>query len=239
MKYLQLENESVQGEAECSSDAIRPKHAEEMRLAEVEAQLASLPENEANRAQRLSLCNEMGYLLHDLERGDEAWQLGHDVFHRALEAQLWEQAVQACDIIYQGEKDDAIPALVHGVWLAVTYPIDPELSVLMLKNLSEETPPKADAVAIPAAVAAYLVELRAVEPQREELQFFTAGLLAEVAKKHSEVVDNKELFDFWVERHELNDPAKILGNLGQLLDVLVPSDWWYDRELLRSQLPES
>ncbi|WP_127477240.1 hypothetical protein [Sulfurivermis fontis] len=236
MKYLQLENESVQGEAECASDAIRPKQAEEARLAQLEAELASLPAD-APLAQRLTLRNDIGYILLDLERNEDAWHLGHDSFRQALAAELWEQAVQGCDIVYQSEKNDAIKALAHGVWLAVTYPIDPELSVLMLKHLVEETPPKADAAAIPAAVAAYLVELRAEGKKREDLKFFTAGMLAEVAKKHSEVVDNKEIFDFWVERLELNDPAKLLPRLGKLLDVLVPDAWWYDRDLLRSRLP--
>lgn len=236
MKYLQLENAAVQGEAECASDAIRPKQAEEARLAQLEGELAALPVD-APLARRLTLRNDIGYILLDLERREEAWQLGHDGLGQALAARLWEQAVQACDIIYQAEKDDAIKALAHGIWLAVTYPIDPELSVLMLKHLVEETPPKADAAAIPAATAAYLVELRASGKQREDLKFFTAGMLAEVAKKHSEVVDNKEIFDFWVERLELNDPAKFLPRLGKLLDVLVPDGWWYDRDALRSQLP--
>jgi hypothetical protein len=236
VKYLQLENEAVQGEAECSADAIRPKQAEEARLAQLEAELSALPAD-APLLQLIGLRNDIGYILHDLERRDEAWELGHNSFRQAMAAQLWEQAVQGCDIIYQAEKDDAIKALAHGVWLAVTYPIDPELSVLVLKNLVEETPPKADAAAIPAAAAAYLVELRADGKLREDLQFFTAGMLANVAKNHSEVVDNKEMFDFWVERLELNDPAKFLPRLGKLLDVLVPDSWWYDRDLLRSQLP--
>ncbi len=236
MKYLQLENEAVQGEAECASDAVRPRQPEEARLAQLEAELAQLPAA-APLAQRLTLLNDIAYILLDLERREEAWQLGHDSFRQALEAQLWEQAVQGCDIIYQCERDDAIKALAHGVWLAVTYPIDPELSVLMLKHLVQETPPKADAAAIPAAAAAYLVELRAEGKKREDLKFFTAGMLAEVAKKHSEVVDNKDIFDFWVERLELNDPAKVLPRLGKVLDVLVPDGWWFDRDALRDQLP--
>lgn len=237
MKYLQLENEAVQGEAECSADALRPKQAEEARLAELEAELAGLPAD-ADISARLTLRNETAYILHDLERADEAYAIGQDVFRQGLEAKLWEQAVQACDIIYRAEKDDAIKALAHGVWLAVTYPIDPELSVLMLKNLVDETPPKTDAVALPAATAAYLVELRATGKQREDLQFFTAGMLADVAKGHSDAVDNQELFNVWTESRGLNDPAHFLPRLGALLDALIPSsDWWFDRDVLREQLP--
>lgn len=236
MKYLQTEPETYLGDAECGGDAVRPTKPEEDRLEELQNQLAQMPAT-APLAERLAVRADVGYILHDLNRRDEAWELGHDLFKQALAAELWENAVQGCDIIYQAEKDDAIKALVHGIWLAVTYPIDPELSVLMLKHLVEETPPKADAAAVPAAVAAYLVELRAEGKLREDLQFFTAGMLAEVAKKHSEVVDNKEIFDFWVERLELNDPSKMLPSLGRILEALVPDNWWYDRDVLREKLP--
>ena len=236
MKYLQMEQEAFLGDADCATDAIRPKQMEEERLEEVLAQLAALQET-ALPAQRLELTNEAGYLLLDLERKEEGWARGHEALRQALDSESWEPAVHAFNIIYQAEKDDALKALVHGVWLGVTYPIDPEVSVLMLKHLVDATPPKTDAAAIPAAAAAYLVELRARDKQREELQFFTASMLAEVAKKHSEVVDNKEIFDFWVERLELNDPSKVLPRLGKILDTLVPDGWWYDRDLLRSRLP--
>lgn len=237
MKYLQSEPEAFLGDAECGGDAVRPKQPELDRLEELQAELAGLAVD-APAARRLALMADIGYIQLDLERRDDSWSLGHDILRQALAAQAWEQAVQACDIVYQSEKDDAIKALAHGVWLAVTYPIDPELSVLMLKHLVEETPPKTDAAAVPAAAAAYLVELRAEGKQREDLKFFTAGMLAEVAKKHSEVVDNKDIFDFWVDRLELNDPAKVLPRLGKILDVLVPGEWWYDRDALRAQLPD-
>ncbi len=237
MKYLQTEPETFLGDAECGGDAVRPKQPELERLEQLQTELAALPDS-APMTQRLALRADIGYILLDLEQKDESWSLGHELFREALAAQAWEQAVQGCDVIYQSEKDDGIKALAHGVWLAVTYPIDPELSVLMLKHLVEETPAKTDAAAVPAAAAAYLVELRASGKQREDLKFFTAGMLAEVAKKHSEVVDNKEIFDFWVDRLELNDPAKVLPRLGKILDVLVPGEWWYDRDALRAQLPD-
>ncbi len=236
MKYLNTEAETFLGDADCATDAVRPTQLEEERLAQLQAELSELPE-ETPVAARVALANQIGYLLLDLERNTEAWPIGHESFKTAMAADEWELAVQACDVIYQSEQDDTLKALVHGVWLAVTYPIDPELSVHMLKHLVDETPPKTDAAAIPAATAAYLVELRAEGKQREELQFAAAALLADVAKKHSEVVDNQELFDFWVERLELNDPAKILPRLGKILDALLPQGWWYDRDALRQRLP--
>lgn len=231
MKYLQTE--AYLGDAECAADAVRPVVEQENRLAEIQAELTGVVE----ATRRAELLVEAGYLLLDLERNDEAWQSGHEAFRLARDACEWELAAQSCDIIYQSERDDALVALAHGVWLAVTYPVDPELSVHMLKHLVDETPPKADAAGVAAAAASYLVELRATGDKRSELQFFTAGMLAEVAKKHSEVVDNKEIFDFWVERLELNDPGKVLPRLAKILDVLVPGAWWYDRDALRAALP--
>lgn len=130
-------------------------------------------------------------------------------------------------------------ALAHGIWLGVTYPIDPELSVAMLQHLVEETPPDSDGAAVAAAVAAYLVDLRAEGQQREELQFFTNQLMGTVARRHTNgACDSQELFDIWVERLELNDPGKFLPRLSKIIDVLVPEgQWWFDRDALREKIP--
>ena len=69
------------------------------------------------------------------------------------------------------------------------------------------------------------------------LKFFTNQLVGQVARRHSEV-EEQEIFDFWVERMELDDPAKFLPRLGQVLEVLVDGDWWYDRDHLRAKIPE-
>jgi hypothetical protein len=198
--------------------------------------LAALPAD-APAKQRLVLNLESGYILLDLDRRDEAWQLARPLLEEALEHELWVKAVEACDIMYQAEKPDSIKALAHGIWLGVTFPIDPELSVAMLQHLVDETPDSSDGAAVAAVTANYLVDLRAEGPDRESLLFFTNQLLGQVARRHSQV-EEQEIFDFWVERMELDDPGKFLPRLAKVLEVMVDNDWWFDREQLRNKLPD-
>ena len=155
----------------------------------------------------------------------------------AVAEQLWLRAVEACDVMFQSEQQESIKALAHGIWLGVTFPIDPELSVAMLQHLVNESPGRSDGAAVAAATAGYLVELRAQGRQRDELQFFTRQLLGQVARNHSQV-EEQEIFDFWVEQLQLNDPDKFLPRLSQVLDILTAGDWWFDRDQIRAQIPE-
>lgn len=232
MNYLN--NDQLQG-AECSQDAVKSSELLLGKMEENSAILATLSENEPR--QRAGLLIENGYILLDLSRSDEAWEKAHQAFTLALAEEVWEDVVRACDIIYTAEKDDAIKAMVHGIWLGVAYPIDPELSVAMLQHLVEETPDSSDGGAVAAAVANYIVDLRADGPERDDLKFFASQLLGQVARRHSKV-EEQEIFDFWIERMELNDPQKFLPRLAQVLDVLVePADWWFDRDTLRERIP--
>jgi len=233
MKYL--ESEAFIGDNECSEDAIKSSKLLELRLDEKRDALASLSPHTPTE-QRLELELESGYLLLDLDRAQEAHSLAKAVLDKALEEELWLRAVEACDIIYQSEQSDAIKALAQGIWLGVTFPIDPELSVAMLQHLIDETPDKSDGAAVAAAAACYIVDIRALNAEREELKFFTNQLLGQVARRHSQV-EEQEIFDFWVERMELNDPAKFLPRLAKVLDVIVDGDWWFERDALRAKIP--
>jgi hypothetical protein len=233
VKYLDS-NEHL-GEAECSNDAIQSSELLTQKLAEHEGVLQS-----AEGMDRLKPLLDSGYILLDLvDRNKDAWKVGKEAFDIAIENDNWLSAVEACDIIYQSEQEDAVLALVHGIWLGVTYPIDPELSVAMLQHLVEETPPDSDGAAVAAAVATYIVSLRAEGKQRDELSFFTNQLMGTVARRHTNgACDTQELFDIWVERLELNDPAKFLPRLSKIIDVLVPEgQWWFDRDALREKIP--
>lgn len=233
MKYLDT-NEHM-AEAECSNDAIQSSELLTQKLAEHEAVLES-----AQGLDRLKPLLDSGYILLDLvDRNKDAWTVGKEAFDIAIANENWLSAVEACDIIYQSEQDDAVLALAHGIWLGVTYPVDPELSVAMLQHLVEETPPDSDGAAVAAAVASYIVNLRAEGKQRDELQFFTSQLMGTVARRHTNgACDTQELFDIWVERLELNDPAKFLPRLSKIVDVLVPEgQWWFDRDALREKIP--
>jgi hypothetical protein len=235
VKYL--EAETFLGDNECSEDAVKSSKLLELKLQENREQWDNLSAD-APQSERLQLEMANGYILLDLDRRDEAWQNAKQGLTTALEHELWDIAVEACDIIYQAEREDAVKALAQGIWLGVTFPIDPELSVAMLQHLIDETPDNSDGAAVAAATACYLVDLRAEGQAREDLRFFTNQLLGQVARRHSQV-EEQEIFDFWVERMALNDPSEFLPRLAKVLEVIVEDDWWFDRDLLRSRIPEA
>ena len=233
MKYLNIDDHH--SEADCSNDAVKSSELLVNRLAELEGELKEL-----EGLDRLKPLLDSGYILLDLvDRKADAWKVAKEAFDIALENEKWLQAVEACDVIYQSEQDDAIAALAHGIWLGVTYPIDPELSVAMMEHLVEETPDDSDGAGVAAATACYLVDLRAEGKSREDLQFFTGQLLGQVARRYTNgACDTQELFDIWMDRLELKEPDKFLPRLAMILDVLVPADqWWFDRDVLRDKIP--
>ncbi len=233
MKYLQTEQLN---EAECSNDAVKSSQLLEMRLGELKQILAEQGDS-LNVSEQAKVLLDMGYILIDLNRKAEAWQVAKEAFELSLPQESWNQAVEACDVMYQADQAESLKAMAHGIWLGVTYPIDPELSVAMLHHLTEETPDNSDGAAVAAAVACYVVDMRAEGKQRSDLQFFTSQMLGQIARRHSQV-DTQDLFEFWVERMQLNDPALFIPRLGKILDVVVPAnEWWFDRDELRNRIP--
>ena len=234
MKYLNLDDHHK--EADCANDAIQSSELLVNRLTELEKVLET-----ATGSERVKPLLDSGYILLDLvERKPEAWQVAKEAFDIALAEQNWLATVEACDIRYQAEQEDAIAALAHGIWLGVTFPIDPELTIAMLQHLVEETPDHADGAAVAAATACFVADIRAKDKQKEDLGFFTGQLLGQVARRHTNgACDTQELFDIWMDRLELKEPDKFLPRLAAILDVLAPADqWWFDRDALRATIPE-
>ena len=234
MKYLK--SEINLGNNECAGDAVTAERLVALHIAELQQKLDSLPP-EAPLDTRLRHTLDQGYALLGGHLFDQAWRVARETLDAAVANHLWLRAVEACDILFQCDRGESVKALAHGIWLGVTFPIDPELSVAMLQHLVDESPDRSDGAAVAAATAGYLVELRAAGKQREELQFFTHQLLGQVARNHSQV-DEQEIFDFWVERLELNDPEKFLPRLGTVLNILTDNDWWFDKAELQNQIPE-
>lgn len=173
-----------------------------------------------------------------LGRKKDIWNDAKKAFDVFIENHRWEQAAETCDVMYQSEQEGAIKAMIHGIWLAVSFPVDPEVSVILLDHLVDETPPNADGAAVAAATAHYLVGLRASEEAFENLDFYTTRLLSTVAEKHSRVT-SQEMMDEWLERMQLKDPAVFLPRLGMVLNAVVPLDeWWFDRDELRKHFPQ-
>lgn len=232
MNYLDL-NPATQG-AECADDAQPSTLYLEKQLADFNEKLSKVEKNSRAHAHLLI---EKGYVQLHLNQRSEAWWSAQNAFNLFLTARHWEGAAQACLILFLAEQAGSLAALGNGIWLAVTFPIDPELSVALLEHLVTETPANADGAAVAAATAHYLVDLRARDNTRENLIFFTSQLLAKVARQHSHVETQAD-FDAWFKKLELDSPPDFLARLAQILDVLVQDDWWYDRDVLRAQLPD-
>jgi hypothetical protein len=232
MKYLKDSN--AHRDADSADDLIAATQLLEQRVTEFERRLATLPRDAV--AERIDLQIELGNTLVDLERGAQAFDVGREAFDAAVRIEDWERAVLACAVMFNADVDDSLAALGQGVWLAVTFPVDPELTVAMLQHVVEETPDDSDGAAIAATVAHYVADLRAKDKLHDDLMFFTNGLLGTVARRHGKV-NSQEQFDYWYNKLELGDPQKFLPRLRNVIDVMVQNDWWLDREAIWAKLP--
>jgi len=235
LKFIR-EDPSV-GNADNAEDA-RESTAMLARLVDdLRRELAELsPQAESLR--RADLLLQLGRALIRLEKRLEAWAAAREAFDIYLAEQSWEGAAQACDVLFLADQPESLAALGQGIWLAVTYPVDPELTVALLHRVVEETPPDSDGAAVAAITACYVADLRSTEPQREHLLVYANQVLATVARRHS-AVEGQQDFDRWIEAMELDDPARFLPRLRNVVDVLVQDDWWFDRESLQAALPAS
>lgn len=206
----------------------------------LESQLQALQdrlrETAAPGTERAHALLETARTLLRLERGPEAWEPGREAFDLFIETRDWEGAAEACEALFLTEQPQSLAALGQGVWIAVTFPVAPEVSVAMLQHIVDETPAQSDGGAVAAAVAHYVADLRAEGKQRENLVFYTAQMLSSVARRHSQV-DKQEEFEAWVSRLELDQPEKFLVRLRNVVDVLVQDDWWIDRDAIHAELP--
>ena len=204
-------------------------------LAEKLQELGTLADKTSLQCARLQL--DIAELLNALERKREAWDIAREAFRISMQQESRQDAVEACDVLFQAEQEDSMAVLGMGIWLAVTFPVDPEVTVAMLIHLVEETPDVSDAGALAAITARYVVDLRADDEQHENQCFLVDNLIAMVAKRHGHVQSQQEL-DRWMDRLELRDPQVFLPRLSQVVDTIVGGKWWFDRDELRSRLPD-
>lgn len=203
-----------------------------------QAQLMKLTPN-SDPMERAALQYEIAEIMLEIGgqgRPEAAWGLSKEAFEIYRDAEHWEEAVRCCDLLFQTELPAAVPALGNGLWLSITYPIDPELTILMLNHLVDATPDNADGAAVAAAVAHYIADLRLEDEKRESVMFLTSALLGKVAERHSQV-DSQAKMNIWMQKLGLLDPAEFMTRMGQVLDAIVEGQWWYDRDELRSRLP--
>ena len=234
MKYLQTDPSVM--DADGAEDTQGATRLLELQVDELRQQLIELPAGYAPTA-RADLLLQLGRVLVRLEKMPDAWDAAREAFDLYAAAEKWEEAVQACEVMFAADQPQSLVALGQGIWLSVTFPVDPELTVAMLQHVVDETPPESQGAAVAAAAAHYIVDLRAPEGRdRDNLLFYTNQLLATVARRHSNVVD-QAAFEQWFKKLELHDPALFLPRLRNVVDVLVQDDWWIDRDGLQQKLP--
>jgi len=230
-----LKDDQAVGDADSSEDAKVSTQLLERLAESVSGELAELSPG-ASPLRRADLLLQLGRTLVRLEKKPEAWDAAYAAFNTYIAEEAWEGAVQCCDILFLAEQENSLAALGQGIWLAVTFPVDPELSVAMLEHVVDETPPDSDGAAVAAITAHYLVDLRARGQQQENLMLYTNQMLATVARRHS-AVGNQAAFDKWIKDMDLNDPDLFLPRLRNVVDVLVQDEWWFDRNALQAKLP--
>jgi hypothetical protein len=234
MKFL---NDDVgMRDADSGDEAEVPMAQLQQELEAAQQEMLELPAG-YQPVQKAEIQNRIGELLVDLQRGEEAFDIAREAFDVFVAAEQWEDAVQSCNVMFLADQPDSLAALGQGVWLAVTFPIDAELSVAMLQHIIDETPTDSDGAAVAAVTACYVVDMRSEGKQRDNLSLFTNHMLGTVARRHSDV-SKQEQFDYWMEKMELNDPAKFLPRLRNVVDVLVQENWWVDREAIWASLPD-
>lgn len=186
---------------------------------------------------RTEVLLELAESLMEQEKNEEAWNSAREAFSISVAAELWEQAVYACDIMFRTDQPDAMIALGHGIWLAVTYPISPSWTVAILQHLIDETPPQSNTPPIAAITAHYVADSRGKGTEKRDLVEYTQQILSLVASKHRGV-NTQEEFDAWMIGNELDNPDRFLPRLSEAVDNLVQGKWWIDRDALRQALPK-
>ncbi len=219
-------------------DSSSPDQSKEDIQEYLEKKQAAYDALEASAApvDRARLQLDVAEALIGMGRADESWEKARSALDTFIELELWQDAVECCDVLYQSAQPASLVALAHGVWLSVSYPVDPTLTVNMLSYVIDETPAKADGAAIAAVTAHYIADLRAADDKHKSLTFLTRQMLANVAKGHSDV-DDQEGLSAWMERLELL-PDVFLPRLSLVLGAIVPPEqWWFDRDALRDKIP--
>lgn len=206
----------------------------EQQLSEKQLQLESCSGADPLARARLQL--DIAEILVLLERKEEAWELARSAFDSALKNESWQDAVEACNVLYTTEQAASIAVLGMGIWLAVTFPVAPELTYAMLDHLISETPARSDGAALAAVTVRYVIDLRADDAKHEEWSLLANNLIARVAARHSNVQDQQAL-DAWMDQLGLRDPQLFLPRLSQVVNAIVGDAWWFERNELRDKLP--
>ncbi|EEZ80232.1 MAG: hypothetical protein HOI13_01725 [Candidatus Thioglobus sp.] len=229
-KYLNKDQNIFDGDD--GEDVYANEEQLKTRLEYFEKQLSELSDN-SPAEERINHLIEIGRIQVERYKGNDAWEKAFTAFDLAQENELWELAVEACDVMFLSEGPEALKALGHALWLGITFPIDAEITVAMLQHLVEESPKESDTRAIASAAAHYITSIRCGKD--DDLTFFASQMIASVADDHSHVSD-QSTFDLWRKTLQLDKPEVFLKKLSGAIDQLVGDKWWIDRDKIRAKL---
>jgi hypothetical protein len=205
-------------------------------LKQQQEQFAALPAD-TDPLERARAQLDMAETLLGLQQKQDSWDMARPTFDVFVNAERWQEAIEACDILFQCEHSESLAALGNGVWLSITYPVPAQLTVAMLQHIVDETPDASDGGPVAAMTAHYIADLRTEGKEHESLTFFTNQLVAGVAKRHRGIDNDPEMIRMWTEILGLNDVPELLSRMGEMLNVIVGDNWWVDRDALRARLP--
>ena len=229
-KYLNKDQNIFDGDD--GEDVYANEEQLKTRLEYFEKQLSELSDDSPVK-DRINHLIEIGRIQVERYKGNDAWEKAFTAFDLAQENELWELAVEACDVMFLSEGPEALKALGHALWLGITFPIDAEITVAMLQHLVEESPKESDTRAIASAAAHYITSIRCGKD--DDLTFFASQMIASVADDHSHVSD-QSTFNLWRKTLQLDKPEVFLKKLSGAIDQLVGDKWWIDRDKIRAKL---
>jgi len=205
-------------------------------LIEQEKHLAELP-GDCDPIERARALLDIAETRLGLQEKAESWTIAREIFDVFISEKSWQDAIEACDVMFQCEQNESLAALGNGIWLSITYPVPAQLTVAMLQHVIDETPDDSDGAAVAAMTAHYIADMRTEGKEHESLTFFTNQIVAGVAKRHRGIENDPDMIKMWIEILGLNDVNELLPRLAEILNTIVGDNWWYDRDALREQLP--
>lgn len=168
--------------------------------------------------------------------GADAWRVARPLFDYFLREQDWQHLTEVSDVLFRADQQDSTVALGHGVWVAVTFPVDPVVTVVLMQHLVDASPTDSNAAAVAATVAHYIAAIRGEGKSGDDLIDFTEQLLLLVAGNQG--IAGQQEFGGWMHHNGLKEPGEFLPRLGEAVETLVGGDWWFDRDELRAHIPE-
>jgi hypothetical protein len=218
-----------------TSDAQESREFLAKQVEELTERLANLP-SVVEPMERARLLLDLANAELGMTQMSEVWNHAKAAFDVCIAHEEFQLAVEACDLLYQTELPSSIIALGHGVWLSVTYPLEPEYSINMLNNVITETTDDADGAALAAITAHFIVDHRCESKKRNDLKVLTSNMLAKVALRHSKVETQMGL-DVWMDKLGLREPDVFLPRFSLVVGAIVgDGNWWFDRDELRAKI---